>query len=216
MLAYFLDAGLNFAHAFADAPTVRFQFLFARTAYADAPGSSARSACSSTSALAAEAGHRRALSRKPGQQIIQLRELDLQLAFAAARVARKNIQDKLRAVDYAPFRGVLDISLLNWRKIAVEDNQRSFVGRRLGANFVQFPTTYQRRGVGRVTHLKDGPGNFRTRAASQLDKFLQRFPSLFSHWHARESRHAFPAHTHKQRAFCCGNLLRNFRHELKS
>jgi hypothetical protein len=35
----------------------------------------------------------RPLARKPGQQIFQLRQLDLQLSFIAARALREDIED---------------------------------------------------------------------------------------------------------------------------
>ena len=83
------DGLLDFADAVADAAAVGFEFLFARAAGADA---------------AAEARKLFAASGEPRQQVIQLREFDLQLAFAGARVAGKNIEDELRAVNDAACR----------------------------------------------------------------------------------------------------------------
>src|SRR5580704_2710100 len=71
---------LDLADAVADAPPVGFEFLFARSACADS---------------AAEPRKLFAASREPRQQIIQLRQLHLQLTFARPRVARKNIEDEL-------------------------------------------------------------------------------------------------------------------------
>jgi hypothetical protein len=61
----------------------------------------------------------------------------LQLAFAAARVTRKNVKNELRAIDDSAVGRFFDIALLNGRQIAIENYERRFVGGGFRANFVQ-------------------------------------------------------------------------------
>ena len=68
----------------ADAAAVGFELRLARSSGADA---------------AAEPRQRRAGSHEPRQQVFQLRELDLQLAFARPRAPREDVENQLRAVD---------------------------------------------------------------------------------------------------------------------
>ena len=82
---------------------------FARTAGADA---------------AAQARHRRAVAGQPRQQVVQLRQLHLQLAFARAGAAGEDIEDQLRAVEDLDIERLLQIALLGGRQFAVEDDRR--------------------------------------------------------------------------------------------
>jgi hypothetical protein len=67
-----------------DAPPVHFQLLFTGTARADA---------------AAQAREYGSVSRKPGQQVVQLGEFHLELPFPAASPAGEDIEDDLGAID---------------------------------------------------------------------------------------------------------------------
>src|SRR6185312_10379206 len=76
--AYSLQATLDRMDALMDAPTVGFELGFARAARADAR---------------AQSRHRRPVSCQSRQQVVQLRELYLQLSFSGTRATRENIQD---------------------------------------------------------------------------------------------------------------------------
>ena len=141
MFAYLIDIGFNPAHALANPAAIGFQFLLTRTADADTPRTAA---CGTSTALAAQPRHRDAFPGQARQQIIQLCQLHLQLAFATSCVARKNVKNELGAVDDPAFRSRFDVSLLHRRKIAVKNDQRRFVRRGLGANFVQFAAPDER------------------------------------------------------------------------
>src|SRR5271166_4298823 len=71
---------------------------------------------------AAELGHLDAATCEPGQQVLQLRQLDLELTFAGAGVARKNVEDELRAVDNPYVEVALQVTLLRGRELVVEDD----------------------------------------------------------------------------------------------
>ena len=96
------------ADALANAPPVDFELGFAGTAGADA---------------AAQARQMGPLARQARQQIFELRQLDLQLAFVAARALGENIENQLAAVDDANFERRFQIALLRRRQILVDDDE---------------------------------------------------------------------------------------------
>ena len=54
---------------------------------------------------------------------VELRELDLQLAFGAARALREDVEDEARAVDDAAFERLLEVALLHAGQRVVEDDE---------------------------------------------------------------------------------------------
>ena len=96
--------GMN---ARADAPAVGFELGFAGASRADA---------------AAQPRQRRAGADEPRQQVFQLRELHLQLAFARPRAAREDVEDELRAIDDLAADLLLDLPQLRRRQLVVEDD----------------------------------------------------------------------------------------------
>src|SRR5262249_51326590 len=73
--------------SFLHAPAVDFQLRFTRPASADATRLSRQVMPHPSEAR---------------QKILQLRELDLQSAFTAARPLRKNVEDQLRSIEHLP------------------------------------------------------------------------------------------------------------------
>ena len=59
---------------------------------------------------------------QPRQQVLQLRELDLQLAFARPRAPREDVEDELRAVDDLAVERLLEVAQLRRRQLVVEDD----------------------------------------------------------------------------------------------
>src|ERR1017187_9017951 len=88
-----------------DLPPVSFKLGFTGTAGANA---------------AAELGHLHAMPGQPRHHVLQLRQFDLQLAFAGARMPRKNIENELGAVDNPPLDDLLNIALLGRTEIVIE------------------------------------------------------------------------------------------------
>jgi hypothetical protein len=109
-----LELLLDVAHAAGYLPAIGFQLCFSRPARADA---------------AAKLRHLHATAREPWKQILQLRKFYLELAFTRARMAGKDVEDQLRAIDDAGVQLALDVALLRWRKIVIEEND---VGSRAG------------------------------------------------------------------------------------
>src|SRR5712672_3640057 len=88
-----------------DASPVGFKFRLARTSGSD---------------TTAETRQRRSGSHEPRQQVSQLGEFHLQLAFARPRAAREDIENQLRAVDHLSVDALLDLSKLRRREFRVE------------------------------------------------------------------------------------------------
>ena len=143
-----------------DFPPVGFKLRFAGTARADA---------------AAELRHLHAAPGQPRQHVLQLRQLDLQLAFARARVPRKNVEDQLRAVDHPPLHNLFDIALLRSAEIVIEKKQVGIHRRGRARNFLELARADQSCGIGPVAPLQNFADNLRARAPRQRAQFRQRF-----------------------------------------
>src|SRR6185437_12783432 len=98
---------LDVANAAIDFAAVSLQLGFTGTARADA---------------AAKLRHLNASSGKPGQHVFQLRQLYLKLAFTAAGMPGKDVQNKLGAVNHARVDFMLNIALLGRREFVVHQN----------------------------------------------------------------------------------------------
>jgi hypothetical protein len=98
--AHIFDLLLDVPHPAENLSPVGLQLSFARSASADA---------------AAELRHFHAAPRQPRQHVFELGQFHLQLAFTSAGVARKNIENQLRAIDDARVDHALNIALLRRR-----------------------------------------------------------------------------------------------------
>ncbi len=95
------------ADAVPNPPAIGFEFGFAR-----APGADA----------AAETRQCGARSDESRQQVLQLRQLDLQLAFPRPRTTREDVEDELRPIDDLPVERLLEIAQLRRAQLVVEDD----------------------------------------------------------------------------------------------
>ena len=75
----------------------------------------------------AQPRHGRSVSGQARQQVVQLREFHLQLAFPGARAAREDIEDQLRAVEHLHVQRLFQIALLRGRQLAIENHHVGFV-----------------------------------------------------------------------------------------
>ena len=95
--------GFKFAfksrNPFLDATTIDFQLGFTRTSRADA-------ACLPRQVIPHPSQSR--------QQVLQLRQLDLQTAFAAARALRENVENELGAIEHFAREQGFEIASLRW------------------------------------------------------------------------------------------------------
>src|SRR5262245_9017966 len=93
---YAFEIVLDLLDTAGDAAAVGFELGFAGTAGADS---------------AAEARHLDAASGEPRQAVIQLREFDLQAAFASAGTRREDVENELCAVDDLGIQRFLEVAL---------------------------------------------------------------------------------------------------------
>src|SRR5579863_52555 len=209
LLAHIFDALFDFGNAFADAAAVGFQFLFTGSAYTDAAASTA-SATRSSNAFAALAGHRGTFASQARKHVVELREFDLQLAFAAAGMARKNIENELGTVDHPALRVLLNVALLNRRQVAIENNQRSVFGIGLGQNFVELAAANERGRISFVAQLKNGSRDRCASAAREFDQLGERFAFGRASGPTGNARRALPGHANQKCAFSRRDRLRGF------
>jgi hypothetical protein len=71
---------------------------------------------------AAEPGHRLAPASQAGQQVVELRELDLGLALSRPRVQREDVEDQRGPVDHLRAEPILQVAQLPRRQLVVEDH----------------------------------------------------------------------------------------------
>ncbi len=84
---------------------------------------------------------------KPGQHVIQLRQLHLKLAFPAARAAGKNIKDELGAVNDLQVDDLLKIAELRGGKVVVKNHQVRVQGLRFRADLLHLAASQQSGGI---------------------------------------------------------------------
>ncbi len=142
-----------------DLSPVGFQLSFSRSAGPDA---------------AAELRHGRATAGQPGQHVLQLREFYLQLTFAAARVAGKDVENELGAIDHPYRQRVFQVPELGWGQIVIEENQGSLRRLRDCGDLLYFAFADQGCRVRLGPSLQHFGDNFRARTSDQLAKFSKR------------------------------------------
>ena len=98
----------------ADDTAVHFKLRFTRTPHADAPTLTLQ-----VGPHASQAGH----------QMLQLRELDLELALVAARPKREDIEDQTDTVDHTQLEHTLEVALLGRRQGVIDEDELCAVRR---------------------------------------------------------------------------------------
>ena len=135
---------------------------------ADADG--ARSA-----AVAAEPLQVAPLPLEARQQVLGLRQLDLQAALTRAGAHREDVEDQRRAVQHLHLQRVLEVRLLRRGELVVEDDHRRTAGRGAErANLVELALAGVRGRVRRVETLQAGADDFGARGLRQQREFGER------------------------------------------
>ena len=120
------DLLLQVPHTAGNFAAIGFEFRFA-----GATGTDATSQLRHLDAMPGQAGH----------HVLQLREFNLQLAFASAGVAREDVEDELGAVDYAPLDDPFDIALLRGTKVVIKQDHVGINGCGSARNFLELAGT---------------------------------------------------------------------------
>ena len=121
-------------------PAVGFQLRFARAAQADA---------------ALLAFQVRPAAHQPRRQVLELRELDLELAFEGAGTLRKNVEYQSAAIEHAPAGQLLEIAFLAGRERVIDQYDVRALGLRNGVDFIRLATAHEIARVGPVPPTGD-------------------------------------------------------------
>lgn len=139
----------------------------------DAPGDLApvgfelRFTGSAGSDAASQPGHRGTAPGKAGKQVIELRQLHLQLPFSSSGPASEDIENQLGPVDHPAIEMALQIAKLSRGQLDVEDDQRSGVEADETFQFRNLPRSDESGGIGGFPRLENLGGYFRTRAGGK-------------------------------------------------
>ena len=156
-----VDLVLQRFHAHANAPAIRFELGFAGTPRADA---------------AAEPRQRLARSDEARQKVLQLGELDLQLAFSRAGAPREDVQDQLRAIDHLAIEPLVELAQLRRRQLVVEDHQVGVGFGRGLRQHIDLAAAKECRGIGLGPVLQHAQDDARARG---VGKTTQLFEGMF-------------------------------------
>ena len=158
-LTHLLQITAQLVDAAADVTAVALQLALTGSARADA---------------AAESAHRLAHTRQTRQNVLVLRQLDLQLALAGARTLRENIEDERRAVEYRAAGQLLQIAHLRRRQLVVEQDQTCVVHLGKLLNLFRLALTDKRAGIRRRTALQRHRNGLRTGSLRQRAQLVHR------------------------------------------
>src|SRR4051794_6745048 len=103
-----LNLMLQMVDAFSDTAAVCFELCFTGASAADA---------------ATQAREARSLTGEPGEQVAELRQLDLHLAFSAMRSLRKDIENQLGPIDYRQVGDLRNLAYLSRRQILIKNEE---------------------------------------------------------------------------------------------
>ena len=157
--AHRVDLLRDHADAVPDPPAIGLELRFAGAAGADA---------------AAEPRQRGARADQPRQQVLELRQLDLQLAFPRPRAPREDVEDELRAIDdlaverFSMLRSCAGLSSLS----KIDDVGAHFVARRRERSSLPLPRNVAGSGFARscITRKHD----VRAGGCGEAGQFVER------------------------------------------
>ena len=88
--------------------------------------------------------------------MLQLRQLDFELAFEAARALREDVEDQAVAVEHAPLDELLEVALLAGRQRVVDEDDVGVVGVRDRLDLLGLAAAEEVARVGPVAPAGDG------------------------------------------------------------
>jgi hypothetical protein len=135
------DSPVNF-------PLIGFQLSLTWTAGTDA---------------AAQLRHLDTASTQPRQQVLELRQLNLQLAFTSPSMFCKNVEDELGAVNYPRIDNFFDIPLLRGGEVVIEQQEIGRYRGRCTRDLFKFAFANQGGRIGSVAALQELARNVGTR-----------------------------------------------------
>ena len=115
-----------------------------------------------------EPRHHRVLLDQARQRVAQLGELDLELAVAAGRVLREDVEDQHRAIDDLELGGLADRAGLTGREIGIEDHELGAELHRAQQDLVELAAADQVLRIGLGPVLDQDVEHLDARGAAQL------------------------------------------------
>ncbi len=103
----------------------------------------------------AEPAHRLAPPAEPGQEVVELRELDLRLALPAPGVQGEDVQDQRRPVHDLDLQPLLEVSQLARRQLVVKDHRPGTGAVHRLVDLLQLALADERGGVRVLARLED-------------------------------------------------------------
>ena len=152
VLLHGVDLCFEVVDARVDAAAVDLEFRLAGAARAD---------------TAAEAREHESLAAEARQVVLELRELDLQLALPRAGALCEDVEDQCRAVDDLDAEHLLEIVLLRRRELVVEDQERRIAVLDFHGDLGDFAAPEEEGGVGLLAALDELADNDGARRVGQ-------------------------------------------------
>ncbi|MNE05669.1 hypothetical protein D3C80_982390 [compost metagenome] len=163
LATHLLQALLDLANAHAQQAAVGFQLGLARTAQAD------------TALLPLQVGP---ATHQTRAQVIQLGQLDLQLALVGARALGEDVENQTGTVQHATLEHPLEVALLTGRKGVIEDDQVGRVALDLIADLLDLAAADQEAGARLMPGNVDEANHLGACRTSQLEKLVGIFTRL--------------------------------------
>ncbi len=105
--------------------------------------------------------------------MLELRELDLELALKGAGTLRENVEDQSAAIEHAPAGQLLKIAFLAGRERVIDEYDVRTLGLRNGIDFIRLATAHEIARVGPVPPTGDGGHGGRAGRTRQLLELVE-------------------------------------------
>jgi hypothetical protein len=115
-------------------------------------------------------------TRQAGQQMLQLRQFNLQLAFASASPLSENVQDQRGPIQHLAVENFLQVAALSRRKLIVEDYGVDLRLLTVQREFVGFSLANKGAGAWSCQFLEAVTDYVASGGGGQFGKFVQRIP----------------------------------------
>jgi hypothetical protein len=120
--------------------------------------------------------------------VLELRELDLKLAFAGASVASEDVEDELCAVDDATWETRLEVAKLRGRQVVIEEDEVGLGGACDGVDLVELAGADEGCGIGARAMLHEDGSDLGFGRAGELLKLGEGEIELEIAWERRLGR----------------------------
>ena len=111
--------------------------------------------------------------RQARQQMLKLRQFDLQLAFPRAGALREDVEDERRPVEHLALETRFQVAALGRGEFVVEDDRVHLLAAATRGKFVGFAAADERAGHRRLELLDSVANDFATGGGGQFAQFVQ-------------------------------------------